>query len=255
MEKKIDIKETLSYAWEIFKANPVQHILVMIAFAIISQVTSVLIESLAGSDMMLLSTLNLLDFLTISALTSMFLFSYSILQTRKSDKDLKDIISSVFDFDLWWKYVVATVLSTLAVLIGLLLLVVPGVIVALGLMFAAYFVIDYKDNPIDALKRSWEITKGYKWTLLLLVVILTVLNILGFLALIVGLFVTMPVSMFAVAHVYNILTDAYEEQDNGQEDTDSGNEKEDDETDEEQETNGSDDKNDEFESDEEVEQQ
>ncbi len=234
MEKKIYIKDTLYYAWEIFKANPVQHILVMLAVFIISQFTSILIERVAGSDLQLLWLLNLLDFLTIGALTSIFLFVYSILQTRKSDEGIQDMLSSIFDLDMWWKYITANILSTIAVVVGLILFIVPGIILGLGLIFASYYVVDYKESPIDALKKSWALTNGHKLTIFALILILIVINVLGALALFIGLLVTMPISMFAVAHVYNVLTDAYGE-DKEQDDEDSDEQNQEDKAEEEDE--------------------
>ena len=44
-----------------------------------------------------------------------------------------------------------------------MLLIVPGVIVAIGLGMAGLIVIDSDLSAIDALKKSWEMMKGYKW--------------------------------------------------------------------------------------------
>ena len=69
-------------------------------------------------------------------------------------------------------------------------------------MFFKYLIIDKGLGPIEALKESRRITTGQRWQLLLFVLILALLNILGALALFIGLFVTMPVTMIAMAHVY-----------------------------------------------------
>ena len=43
-------------------------------------------------------------------------------------------------------------LTLLAVMLGYALLIVPGIILALGLSFAQFYVVDQKMGPIDALK-------------------------------------------------------------------------------------------------------
>lgn len=67
-----------------------------------------------------------------------------------------------------------------AILIGFLLLIVPGIILALGLAFSTYYVADADMGPIDAMKASWEATNGSKGKLFLL-------GIVGFLIVLVGI--------------------------------------------------------------------
>ena len=121
-----------------------------------------------------------------------------------------DDIASVQIGDLWnpkvfWRFLGAELLAGIIVFVGFLLLVVPGVIAALGLGFVPYVVIDRGAGPIDALKESWRITKGNKWRLLLFGLVLIGLNLVGLLALVVGLLVTVPVTWLAVTHAYRTL--------------------------------------------------
>lgn len=105
----------------------------------------------------------------------------------------------------FWKYLGMSILLALAVAAGLILLIVPGVIFALMFMFAPFIVIERELGPIDALKESNRVTRGHKWTLLGLVGLLILINILGVLALVVGLLVSIPVSTLAFVHAYRIL--------------------------------------------------
>ncbi len=215
MEEKINIMDLVAYGWDTFKTKPAQHVLVLVATVIASYVAGLLVEFISGNNPIIYLALNLTELLTIEVFVNIFLISYAILQTRKSDKSVQDILSSIFDFDLWWKYTIVVILGAIATILGLIFLVVPGVIIGIGIAFAVYYVIDYKDNPIDALKKSWELTNGYKMKLFLLFLLLGALNLLGLAALFVGLLVTVPVSMFTVAHVYNILTEAYGDEQEG----------------------------------------
>lgn len=105
----------------------------------------------------------------------------------------------------FWTYCAVKILTTLATILGLIALIVPGIIVSLGLMFATYRVIDAGKGPVDAMRESWQMTKGSRFRLLLFVLALGALNILGALALFIGLLVSAPVSMFAMAHAYRAL--------------------------------------------------
>ena len=113
--------------------------------------------------------------------------------------------------DLWhprpfWKYVGTAILTALVVVIGLILLIVPGIIFALMFMFGYYFVIDKNLGPIEALKSSKRITKGHLGKLALFALAIAGLNLLGVVCLIVGLLVSMPVSMLAMARAYIVLS-------------------------------------------------
>jgi uncharacterized membrane protein len=90
--------------------------------------------------------------------------------------------------------------------VGVPLLVVLAVILSLMLLFSGFLVIDRGLGPIQALKESHRITQGYKWTLFVLCLLLVLVNLAGLLALIVGIFVSAPVSLLALTHAYRVLS-------------------------------------------------
>lgn len=108
-------------------------------------------------------------------------------------------------FPLLPQYIVATIVVMVAVLVGLILLIVPGIIIALQLFFYEYHIVDEEAGPFEALRRSSAITRGAKWDLFLFLLVLTGINILGALALLIGLFVTVPLSAIAMAYAFRQL--------------------------------------------------
>lgn len=84
-------------------------------------------------------------------------------------------------------------------------MIVPGIILGIKFWFFDYFIMDKKVGPIEALKRSAELTSGVKWKLFLFFLALTGINILGALLLLIGLFLTIPTTMMAAAFVYRKL--------------------------------------------------
>lgn len=67
----------------------------------------------------------------------------------------------------WVTVTVASVLYFLAVFAGTLLFVIPGIIVALGFSMYLYLSLDEPElSGVELLKKSWEMTKGYKLSLL-----------------------------------------------------------------------------------------
>lgn len=105
----------------------------------------------------------------------------------------------------FWKYLGTYLLVVLAVAVGLVLLIVPGIILGLMFMFAFFSVIERELGPIEALSESNRITRGHKWPLFGLVLLLIGINLLGVLALGVGLLVSIPVSTLAFVHAYRVL--------------------------------------------------
>lgn len=73
------------------------------------------------------------------------------------------------------------------------------------LQFYVYYMVDQDVKALPSLKKSFAATDGHFWKLFFLAIVLGFINILGFLALIVGLFVTIPLSWIAMAYVYRKL--------------------------------------------------
>jgi len=105
----------------------------------------------------------------------------------------------------FWKYLGGQIVVALAVLVGFILLIIPGIIAALAFYFVQYLIVERKLWPFEAMKESARITKGHRWQLFLLFLAVIGINILGALALLIGLLITVPVSMLALARAYRVL--------------------------------------------------
>ncbi len=108
-------------------------------------------------------------------------------------------------YRLFFNYLFALILYALIIWGGTLLLIIPGIIWGIKVWFFDYLVVDKKLGPIKALKKSSAITKGFKWDLLGFFFVAFVINLLGVLFLLIGLFVTIPVTMMATVFVYRKL--------------------------------------------------
>ncbi|MCK8825939.1 hypothetical protein [Fuchsiella alkaliacetigena] len=111
---------------------------------------------------------------------------------------------------LFFKFIGGMILYVLISGIGFILLIIPGVILAIKLFFFDYFIIDKDYGVIESLKESYALTKGVKFNLFLFFLMLTGINILGLLFLLVGLLVTFPMSMLATVYVYRKLVEFQE---------------------------------------------
>lgn len=63
----------------------------------------------------------------------------------------------------WLQIIIATILMGLIIGLCSLLLVIPGIIMALAYSMVLYIVVDTDTKGVDALKASREMMKGHKW--------------------------------------------------------------------------------------------
>ena len=106
----------------------------------------------------------------------------------------------------YWKFFATSVLASLAVGIGLLLLIIPGLIAMVLFMFSTFLVIDRGLSPIEALKASMEMTRGNRWPLFGFILLCMLIIVVGVLALGVGLLVAIPIVGLAFAYAYRLLS-------------------------------------------------
>jgi uncharacterized membrane protein len=88
---------------------------------------------------------------------------------------------------------------------GFLLFIVPGIIWAVKYHLCFYFVVDKGLGPIAAIKASGRTTMGVKWELFGFGIVCAMINMLGMLCLIIGVFATYPTVVVAYALVYRQL--------------------------------------------------
>ena len=113
-------------------------------------------------------------------------------------------------------FFVASVLSSVLILVGFVLLVIPGIILALMFGQYVYAIVDKKAGIIESLRYSARITKGYRWRLFLIGWVMGIVMLLSAIPLGLGLLLTVPLFSFFQAHIYLALRNMYEaEQGNG----------------------------------------
>lgn len=101
----------------------------------------------------------------------------------------------------------ASWLKSLLVGIATLFCILPGIFVAVRLMFVEVALIEDSELPFfDAYKKSWDITRSHFWSLLLLGIVVFILNIVGLCCCCVGILCTIVISLFAFMVAYVILS-------------------------------------------------
>jgi len=78
----------------------------------------------------------------------------------------------------FWLYLGMTILSTIGLIIGFILLIIPGIILAVRWSAASGFLVSGREGVIDSLKASWEATRGNGLTIFLAGLVLFIVLVL-----------------------------------------------------------------------------
>jgi uncharacterized membrane protein len=196
----------LRFGWETFKKRPWffvgSTVVILLASGLIDAFSSALNTAVGGTaeqPSIIVTVVNLgLGTLLGMGATAFYLAAHDTPDTVD--------LSALWHPQPFWKYLGASILYGLTLVAGLILLIVPGIIFALMFMFTTFIVIDRDLGPVEAMKESNRITHGHKWSLLGFTLVLVLINLLGVIALVVGLLVSIPVSSLAVTHAYRVLS-------------------------------------------------
>jgi uncharacterized membrane protein len=112
-----------------------------------------------------------------------------------------------FVFQQIGQVILACILVWLIVVAGLILLIVPGIIFACKLVFVPYLIMDKKLSATDAIHKSWEMTRGYGWTIFGMAVVSIFIILLGVICLIVGVFPAILWISLAFAGLYHAVSE------------------------------------------------
>ncbi|MCP4634034.1 MAG: hypothetical protein GY855_14000 [candidate division Zixibacteria bacterium] len=100
---------------------------------------------------------------------------------------------------------VAIGFNNYALVFLMLILFIPWIYVMIRWHYYDYFIVDKDAGIIESLKLSWELTEGQALNLFLFALLAIGINIVGIIALMVGLFVTIPLTAIANGHIYHQL--------------------------------------------------
>ncbi len=123
-------------------------------------------------------------------------------------RGLKPTVGDLFvPFQRYWvSCVVANILLTIVIAIGFILLVIPGIFLAVRLSFVPFLVVDEGRGPVEALMESWNRTSGYGWTIFGAGLLGIVVVLVGLVLLIVGSIPATMLVYLAFASLYAGIT-------------------------------------------------
>ena len=196
---RLSVRDCISFGWRTFKSRP----WLFLGVTLLTMAISMLIPGPSGDERWYVQVaIGIASFL-VTTLLNLGIKNFTL---HAHDDVAEARYAHLWHPQLYPHYFGASVLIGVIVVVGIILLIVPGIIAGMAFGLGTYVVVDRGFSPVAALKESARITKGNRWRLLLLYLALIGLNILGLLAVIVGILVTLPVSGLALAHAYRTLS-------------------------------------------------
>lgn len=195
-----NVGDAVNYGWTAYWKNVGPMLGITVVIFAVQFILSALLDSTSSTvGQVLLQVIGAL----IGIILTMGLFRASLAVCEGGQPSL----AMLGNTDGFFNYLIAGILFYLGFALGLVFLIVPGVIFALVFFYFGYAVVQQPDlGAFDALKRSADITRGYRWQLLGLCILLLLINIVGLLALCVGVLFTYGISAIAVAYSYKVLS-------------------------------------------------
>lgn len=202
MNTPFTIKEAVHFGWNAFKKDP----WFFIGVTAVLMAFSMVVNGLTGGGHGFGAFLGFLISLLASTVVAVAYTRLALSTVAGAHVGWDGLWAPQFYFSMLG----TTILQSALVLVGFILLIIPGIIASLLLSLSQLSVVDKNLSPVDAIKESYRLTRPHLWQMFLFVLTLMVLNILGLIALVVGLLVTIPVSLLAFAYVYKKLSDVQE---------------------------------------------
>jgi uncharacterized membrane protein len=125
---------------------------------------------------------------------------------RKEEVQFEEVVAG---FKKYLNVVLSQLLVVGIVGLGFVLILIPGIYLLCKLIFVPYLVIDKKVDPIQAIKLSFHLSKGYFWTIFGMGILSFLIIILGLLCLGVGVLVSAIWIHSAFAVLYRALNDLH----------------------------------------------
>lgn len=198
-QRTIDIAQLFRYSFTTFKKYASFIIGVMMTYFVLGIVPQVYFM-LGAPETPTLNSQMLSLFLTLFQLFLALGFT-KIMLLLIDDRHTK--VTDLFNnTHLFLSYFVASFLYGLAVLVGLFLLIIPGIFLAIRLQFYPYFIIDQGDSSLTALQKSFNLSQNLTLELLLFGIAVVILNFFGVLLMGIGIVLTYPLTTMATAVIY-----------------------------------------------------
>lgn len=197
---EFSVSAAFSYGWKKFVANLGPILIAAVVMIVAVAVLQLLQRELAGG-----SAIMALAFSIVSFLVQLVLQAAIVKGSLDITKGAPITLGSLVEGINWAQVVVASLIIAVAMSIGFVLLILPGLAVLFLTSFTTYFIVDKNMGAIDAIKASVSFVIANAGNLILFFLATIAAYIVGALLCGVGLLVAVPVVVIATAFAYRTL--------------------------------------------------
>jgi hypothetical protein len=162
--------------WELVKADFGNYLLISLLFCLLNGVPFIQGALIAG------------------------LHIYTMKKIVKRPADIGDLFKG---FEFFIPTLLATILIGVFTFVGFLLLIIPGLVVAAMYKFTYLFIVDKRMGFWQAMQASHAVVRQDYFGFVMFLILAFLVNVLGFLCLVVGLLVTVPMTIAAITVAYH----------------------------------------------------
>lgn len=193
----VDAGAAIGYGWQGFTRNVGPLILIALVVVVVSFGLSLAGQWFLDSWIIALTWNILTTVVTLILAMGLIRAALAVVDGRTPE------VGMLFQTQGLVPYLIASILVGLAVGIGILLCILPGLILAFLFAFYGYAIVDGRtEDGLDAMKMSWKLVSSNVGSLLLLFILVLLINLVGALLCGIGLFVTYPVTAIAIAYAW-----------------------------------------------------
>ncbi|MCG8345252.1 MAG: hypothetical protein MI685_08875 [Chlorobiales bacterium] len=193
---EVDPSKYLKEGWEIFKSRAGEFIVFTVIIAVVTA---------------LFSKINFIGSLATTAVVPPLYAGFIIvvfMLFKGQEVQFGDFFKG---FNYFLPLFLASLVMSILITLGMILLILPGIYLIVSYMFVSLLIVDYHMEFWQAMETSRKIVTKNWFSLFVLFLVLVVVNLLGLLALGIGLLVTMPLSVCTICVAYRDIVGLSEE--------------------------------------------
>ncbi len=130
-------------------------------------------------------------------------FILNLIDNKVSKPFSKKAFPSLLHF---WNLFKTTIISSLCIIAGFILFIIPGFYITGRLLFSFYIAIEKNQGARVTIKEAWNMTKGYGWNLFWKSFVIGLFMVIGFVVFFVGGFITYPLGLIVFVMLYREFT-------------------------------------------------
>lgn len=199
--KTFSIKTSLKRGWELFTKHWTTLLLLGAIFVILGAVQGAFEKDLSGWE-----PVSLVIFVATILVQILVQIGSTKLLLHMEDGQPAHLGEIFAHKEIFWRYIIASLAYTIMAIVGLVLLVVPGLYVISRFGFVLTAMVDKNLGVEAAFDESSRITEGVRLKVLGFLVVMLLINVVGAIPFGLGLILTIPVTALAWMHVYRSLS-------------------------------------------------